>query len=129
MTIDVGSLLATQRQVAVARADYDFARDGAGPFSVPINSEVIPSGSILLGYAAYTSTGLTFSGASSLEFIVQGQVLATADPTLGRIVAALFTGVAAFVTTAARSIEGYISAAAATAGSATVWLFYLPTSG
>ena len=44
-------------------------------------------------------------------------------------VLALYTGVGAFVTTAARSIEGYISAAAATAGAATVWLFYLPTSG
>lgn len=128
MSVDLTSLLQGQRAIKVARADYDFARDGAGPFSVPINSEVIPSGSIIVGYAVYTSTGLTFSGASSLEFILQGQVVAIADATLGRIAAALYTGVAAFITTAERAIEGYISAAAATAGAATLWLFYLPTT-
>jgi hypothetical protein len=53
-------------------------------------------------------------------------VVGIASNTLGRITAALYTGVAAFVTDAARAIDGYISGAAITAGAATIWIFYLP---
>jgi hypothetical protein len=129
VSLDLTALLAAQRAIKVARADYDFARDGGALYNTPINSEVIPSASILVGYVIYTSAAITSGGAAVLSFTLNGAVIAIADNTLGRITAALYTGVTASVTDAVRAIEGYISGAAITAGSATLWLFYLPTTG
>lgn len=126
MVVDINSLLGGNAGIQVAKADYDFARDGGALYNCPANSELIPAGSIIIGYAIYTSTGLAFSTAGTLSFTVAGVTVGTALPTLGNIVAALYTGVAAFVTTAARSIEAYISGSTITAGAATIWLFYLP---
>lgn len=127
MSIDINTLLGNTNGIQVAKADYDFARDGGALYNCPANSEIIPAGSIIIGYAIYTSTGLVFSTAGTLGFTVAGVLVATAPPTVGNIIAALYTGVAAFVTTAARSIEAYISGSTITAGAATIWLFYLPT--
>ena len=129
MSLDINALLAAQRAIKVARADYDFARDGGVLYNTPINSELVPLDSILVGYVIYTSAAITSGGAAVLSFTLNGAVVAIADNTLGRITAALYTGVAAPVTDAVRAIEGYISGAAITAGAATVWLFYLPTTG
>jgi hypothetical protein len=127
MAIDYTALLGISAGIQVAKADYDFTRDGGALYNRPINSNVVPSGSIVLGYAIYTSLGLTFATAGTLSFTLNGITLAVALPTLGNMVAAWFTGIAAFVTTADRAIEGYVSGDAVTAGAATIWLFYLPT--
>jgi hypothetical protein len=127
VAIDYAALLGRAAGIQVAKADYDFTRDGGGLYNRPIDTEIIPSGSILVGYVVYTSAAITSEGSPVLSFTVNGEVVAIASNTLGRIVAALFTGVPAFVTVAARAIEGYVSGAAITAGKATLWIFYLST--
>lgn len=129
MSLDLATLLASQRAIGVARADYDFARDGGALYNCAVSSEIVPSGSIVLGYVVYTSAAIAPSGSAVLSFTLAGRVLAVASVTLGDIVAALLTGVAAPVTDGARAIEGYISGAPITAGAAIVWFFYLPTIG
>jgi hypothetical protein len=126
VSIDYAALLAVSPAIKVAEADYDFSRDGGELYNQGINSQVIPEYSVLVGYAVYTLIGIESLGSAVLSFTVNGQVVAIANNTEGYITAALYTGVPAFRTNAARAIEGYVSGAAITAGAAKLWLFYLP---
>jgi hypothetical protein len=124
--IDYTALLGLAAGIQVAKADYDFARDGGAQYQKKCNSEIIPSGSILLGCAVYTTAAITFATAGQLTFQLADVSLATASPTLGNIGAQLYNAAAAIVTNADRPIDATIVSSAITAGAATIWVFYLP---
>jgi len=128
VSIDLNALLATQRAIKVARADYDFARDGGATGHRPLNSEIIPSGSVVIAKAGLTTTGLTFATSGTLEFHVAGVKVAEADPTINQGFFDYPSFEPMIVTDGDRPIDGFVTGSAITAGVTTVWVFYLPTT-
>jgi hypothetical protein len=126
VSLDVSALLATQRAIKVAKADYDFARDGGAGGIIAIATEAIPDGSFVVGYAIHTSAAFTFAGGGSFYFLIGSTLLAAPHATLDYIIAALMSGVAAVLPNADRGMAGYVAAGTVTAGAATIWVFYLP---
>ena len=129
MSLDIGALLATQRAIGVARADYDFVRDGGAVGPVPLQAEVIPAGSIILGTAIYTTVAFTYLDAGYHQVTVGGQYVCDPSPTLGYLIVHWGVGYVPVVTSVDRAIEATILDGDCTAGAFTVWVFYLPTTG
>jgi hypothetical protein len=129
VSLDIGALLATQRAIGVARADYDFTRDGGAIGIVSLNSETVPAGSVVLGGSIHVSTGMTFSTTGVLAvWLGTTQVGAPpAGPDEAR--SWWWYDLPAVITDAARAITAFISNDVCTAGKFTIWLYYLPTTG
>jgi hypothetical protein len=129
VSIDLSGLLGTQRAIRVARADYDFARDGGGVGYRSINGEIIPEGSLILGKETLTTTAITFATTGAIAPRIQGSSLGDVDVALNHRVSEWYTGDAALITTADVPILVWINNDAVTAGAFTLWVFYLPTTG
>lgn len=128
MVLDINSLLGTNRAIGVARADYDFTRDGGALYAHDVPTETIPDGSIIVGFMIHTTRAITTSLAGVLSFVVNGLVLGPAAPTLDYVYQLFLTGVASPPTVGARSIEAYVSVGALTDGAATIYVYYLPVA-
>jgi hypothetical protein len=125
MSLDVNQLLGLTSALAVAKADYDFDRDGGGPYALPVNTELIPAGALIVGASVYTDEALVFSAGGTLYFRVQGTIIAAASATEGYITGALITGVAGLLTDRAVGIEVYVDTSALTAGKARAAVYYI----
>jgi hypothetical protein len=129
VSIDLGTLLAAQRTLRVARTDYDFTRDGGGQYTRVGNTEVIPSGSIIIGYSILTTVAITTATGATLCFACAGFDMGPASASLGYIVGALRSAVAGAVLAKDEPILPDILTGSLTAGAATCWVYYLPTTG
>lgn len=127
MAIDYSALLGLAAGIQVAKADYDFARDGGAQYAHACNSAIIPAGSIILGWATYTTIAITYATSGQLQFQLNASVVVAADDTLGNITVGWPNSATAKVLAQDLPIDAYISGSAITAGAATVWIFYLPT--
>ena len=128
MSLDLSALLATQRAIKIAKADYDFSRDGGAAEVIPIESEIIPSGSIILGEMIYTTDLIVKSGGGVIALYLEGNLLLSADLTAGNQKIDLNDAGAAIVTLADRAINAIITVSTVTAGKFTAWVFYLPVT-
>lgn len=129
MSIDLSSLLGTQRQLRVARADYDGVRDGLGQYQHTIETEVIAAGSIILGWLILTTLGITTAAGGNLQFLIGATYTGYAQVVINQQKAELHTGGAANVLDKDCPIIAYCDGGALTAGAASIWVFYLPTVG
>jgi hypothetical protein len=127
VSIDYTALLGLSAGIQVAKADYDFTRDGGAGGYPAINTDIIPAGSLILGYAVLTTTALTYAGGGGLSFQANNQYLATPSATLDYIVAAWFSGVLSVQPATGVPIVASISGGTVTAGAVKIWVFYLPT--
>jgi hypothetical protein len=127
VAIDYSALLGLAAGIQVAKADYDFARDGGAVGRVPLHSEIIPTDSILLAFAAYFPTPMAFATNGVLNFYVGPDQIGYAQGGETNLMADWFTGALPMITTTDRPIEAAIVDDVCTAGKAQLWVFYLPT--
>jgi hypothetical protein len=127
VSIDYTTLLGLTPGIQVAQADYDFTRDGGGQGSRVISTEVVPSGSIVLGYAVYTTAAVVQASGGQVYLAVGQTDLALVDPALDHNIASWRSGAAAVVANADRPLTVSIYTHDVTAGGFTAWVFYLPT--
>jgi hypothetical protein len=129
VSLDVGALLATQRAIAVARADYDYDRDGGAVGPIALNSEVIPSGSIILGGSIHVTDEMTFDTTGEMWVWVGPTAVGQPPDGPNEARSWWWYDLPAVVTDAARALVAFISNDVCTAGKFTIWLYYLPTTG
>ena len=127
MSIDYTTLLGLTPGIQVAQADYDFTRDGGGIGLVPINSAIVPSGSLVLGGSFHTTTAFTFTPTGVLAFWLGSTQVGGPAAGPDDVRTFWWYDLPAVVTDADRALVGYISNAACLSGKCTVRLFYLPT--
>ena len=120
-------------RLMAARATYSFAVSGGGVGSIALPFGEIPSGAIILGGYVEVTVAPTSGGAATLAIQVEAandivaSALISGAPwsTLGRkSVVPAFTGATTVKTTAGRQITAVVGAAALTAGTFEVVLFY-----
>jgi hypothetical protein len=125
--------------VRVARGTYSFAVDGGavGTISLLPTTDLIPSGSVILGGFVEVTTAPTSGGAATIAVKVEGagDIIAAAAisgapwSTTGRkSVIPAFTGATTVKTTADRNIDVVVATAALTAGVFDVYLAYIVTA-
>lgn len=127
MSINYTALLGLSAGIQVAKADYDFARDGGALAERPLASAIVPSGSVILGAAIYTSAAMVFNTTGNILVKLGAAFVAGPHATLGYIRTVFWYDTPAIVTDADRALTAYISNDVCTAGAFDVWVFYLPT--
>jgi hypothetical protein len=128
VSLDLASLLSTQRAIRVARCDYDFARDGGAAELIPVQSEIIPAGSIVLAEMIYTTETIVKAGGGVIALYLEGTQLLSASLTAEHQKIDFNDDGVAIVTLGDRAINVNITVSAVTAGKFTAWIFYLPTT-
>lgn len=125
-----------ETSVKAVRGRYDFAVDGGAVSDIDLTkSAVIPANAVIVGGFIEVDTALTSGGSATVALKVEGagDILAAAAfggapwSTTGRkSVIPVFTGATTVKTSAARKVQATVAAAALTAGSFDVVLFYVP---
>jgi len=126
VSLDLTALLAAQRAIKVARADYDFTRDGGATGQPDIQSELVPADSLVIGVAMWTSVALTFAGGGVLTFYVGPVTIGAPIAGLNQMAAGWELAIAIPPMPADIPIRAAITVGTVTAGAVTVWVFYLP---
>jgi hypothetical protein len=127
VAIDYTALLGLAEGIKVAKADYDFTRDGGAPGVFPVNSEILPAGSLVVGYIILTTVAFTFVPTGAMVFIVGQRQLLAPSVALNYVRAVWPDAAQSVPLPGGWAVQAYIANAACTAGAATIWLFYLPT--
>ena len=127
MAIDYTALLGLSRAIQVAKADYDFARDGGAIGVVSLNSETVPLGSIVLGGSIHVTDAMVFATTGVLAVWLGTTQVGGPPAGPDETRSWWWYDLPAVVMDAARAITAFISNDICTAGKFTVWLYYLPT--
>lgn len=128
MSVDLTQFLSAQRAIKVASATYDFSRDGGAIGNRYGNSEIVPAGSVIIAWAAYVSTAITFDGTGHLYVDVGRVDIGEPYVTDEYVRAAWLTNSAGVVPVTDEPVTFNITGANVTAGVVRAWVFYLPTA-